>query len=89
MAIKINPENMWAFNNRGFAHGRLGNYSKAVEDYTRAIEINPDYVKAYYNRGVAHAKLGNRMQAIEDLKTAAGFGDENAGNSLKTMGINW
>ena len=88
-AIEINPEHARAFNNRGLAYARLGNTRQAVEDYSRAVEINPDYVKAYYNRAVAYGELGDRMHAIEDLKTAAGFGNEGARNSLRKMGIKW
>ncbi len=50
--------------------------------------MNPKYAQAYYNRGVAHARLGDRTQAVEDLKTAAGLDNEDAKNSLRSMGIN-
>jgi tetratricopeptide (TPR) repeat protein len=89
MAIEINPEYARAFNNRGLAYGKLGDHRQAISDYNRAIEIKPDYAKAYYNRAVAYGELGDNRQAIEDLKTAARFNNEDAKNSLKSIGISW
>jgi tetratricopeptide (TPR) repeat protein len=60
-----------------------------VSDYSRAIEINPDYANAYYNRAVAYVDLGDNRHGIEDLKTAARFNNEDAKNSLRTLGIRW
>ncbi len=88
-AIEFNPEHARAFNNRGLAHGRLGDLRQAISDYNRAIEINPDYGKAYYNRAAAYGELGDNRQAIEDLKTAARFNNEEAKNSLRSIGISW
>ena len=88
-AIEINPEFARAFNNRGFAYGSLGNHKQAIEDYNRAIEINPVNAKAYYNRAVAYGELGRYGQATEDLKTAARFNNEDAMNSLRSMGLDW
>jgi hypothetical protein len=89
MAMEIAPKNAEAFNNRGFAYGRLGDHRQAISDYNRAIEINPDYAKAYYNRGIAYAELGCDSEAIEDLKTAAKFDSEEAKRLLRSRGINW
>ena len=88
-AIEINPEHAHAFNNRGLAYGRLGDQRQAISDYDRAIEINPDYANAYYNRAVAYVELGDNRHGIEDLKAAARFNNEDAKNSLRTLGISW
>jgi len=88
-AIEINPEHAQAFNNRGLAYSRLGDHRQAVSDYSRAIEINPDYANAYYNRAVAYVELGDNRHGIEDLKAAARFNNEDAKNSLRTLGISW
>ncbi|MGP0045428.1 MAG: tetratricopeptide repeat protein, partial [Syntrophobacteraceae bacterium] len=88
-AIEINPEHAQAFNNRGLAYGRLGDHRQAVLDYNRAIEINPDYANAYYNRAVAYVELGDSLHGIADLKAAARFNNEDAKNSLRTLGISW
>ncbi len=88
-AIEINPGFAKAFNNRGFAYGSLGNHKQAIEDYNRAIEANPDYAKAYYNRALSYGELGHYEQAVKDMKTAARFNNEDAINSLRSMGLNW
>ncbi len=43
-----------------------GNYSDAVEYYTKAIELNPDYEAAYNCRGVAYWGLKNYKDSIQD-----------------------
>jgi len=88
-AVQIDPGYAKAYYNRGVAYGELGNHRQEIEDYDRAVQINPEYADAYNNRGVAYAKLGNRDRAIEDMKTAAKFGNEDARNSLRSIGINW
>ncbi len=88
-AIEINPDYTKAYYNRGLAYGRLGDHRQAIADYNRAIELDPDYAKAYYNRAVAYGELGDNRQAIEDLKTAARFSNEDAKNSLRSIGISW
>jgi tetratricopeptide (TPR) repeat protein len=87
-AIEFKPEDAEAYYNRGVVYAKLGNHRQAISDFDRAIELNPRYAQAYFNRGVAHAKLGDRTQAIKDLKTAAGLDNEDAKNSLRSMGIN-
>jgi tetratricopeptide (TPR) repeat protein len=67
--------------NRGNAHSKLGEYDKAIADYTeaiRAIRINPDNAKAYVNRAVAmllnrgnaYTMLGEYDKAIADYTEA-------------------
>jgi len=42
-----------AYNNRGIVYYSLGEYDKAVENYTEAIKIDKKYSEALYNRGLA------------------------------------
>ena len=37
--FEVNPSNMFAYNNRGAAHVKLGLYDKAIADFTEAIEL--------------------------------------------------
>jgi len=64
-ALKVTDYNWLAYDRRGTAYGRLGNYRQAIDDYGRAIEIKPGYAEAYNNMGNAYAGLGNYRQAIE------------------------
>ncbi len=56
---------------RGAVYQKMGEYEKAVEDYTQSITINPANAKAYFNRGAAYLKLGEEEKASADLQHAA------------------
>jgi tetratricopeptide (TPR) repeat protein len=48
----------------------MGDYDKAIADYTRLIEISPRLALAYYNRGYAYYKKGENAKAEADFKKA-------------------
>jgi protein O-mannosyl-transferase len=75
-ALEATSDNYLIQENRGVAYAKLGNYSRAIEDYDRAIEINPKHVDTYNERGAAYAKLGNYSRAIEDYERAIGINPE-------------
>ncbi len=60
----------WAYNNRGLARAAIGDYLRAIEDYTRALALNPGYAPALSNRGNAHAALGDLLAALGDHSRA-------------------
>ncbi len=67
-AIKLDPSNYIAFNNRGyFVHERQGNLGQAIRDYSAAIDLNPEYVLARYNRAGLRLRQGNHESALQDL----------------------
>jgi len=68
--LKIDPDYVKAYYNRGNAYKELENYKNAIADYTRAIKIDPDYSTAYYNRGLAYNILENYKNAIADYTRA-------------------
>ena len=55
---------------RGVEAGQRGQYSEAIEDFTKAIELKPDYAEAYYLRGLAYHRQGEYEHAIEDFTKA-------------------
>ena len=61
-----NPSNVFAYNNRGVAHGKLGLYNEAVADLTEAIELKPLCALFYSNRGTVQAELGKYNEASAD-----------------------
>jgi tetratricopeptide (TPR) repeat protein len=58
-----------AYNNRGNAWYKKGDYDRAVADYTKVIEIEPRQVFAYTCRGNAWYKKGDYDKAIADFTT--------------------
>ena len=66
-AIRLRPEDDWAYNSRGRAHFEVGNYADAIQDFSRAIFLNPWGTWAYYNRGLAELEMQEYSRSIEDF----------------------
>ena len=56
--------------NRGNAYADMEQYTKAIEDYSKAIKINPKHAKSYNNRGHNFQELGKMNKAIKNYKKA-------------------
>ena len=69
-ALKLNPQLVDAYYNRGFAYDEEGKFDRAIKDYTKAIELNPSDDSAYNNRGRAYGKKGDYDRAIADYTKA-------------------
>ncbi|MGL5082434.1 MAG: tetratricopeptide repeat protein [Microcoleaceae cyanobacterium] len=69
-AIKLDPNNAEAFQQRGNAHYDLGQHNQAIADYTQAIQLNPNSVDAYLNRGLARQDTKDMLGAIADYTQA-------------------
>ena len=67
-AIKLNPEDAAAYNNRGLAYADRGEFDAALEDYDKALELKPDYAEVYNNRGNAYFNKGDFDLAIQNYK---------------------
>ena len=55
---------------RGAEKGELGDYKRAIFEYTQAIRLKPDSDLAYYARGEAKYSLRQYAAAIADFDTA-------------------
>ena len=51
---------------RGICYRLLGNFDKAIEDFTAAIEEDPRYAFPYYSRGWCYELTGRDDIALED-----------------------
>ncbi|PKN06255.1 MAG: hypothetical protein CVU72_05415 [Deltaproteobacteria bacterium HGW-Deltaproteobacteria-7] len=69
-AIRINPHDADAFNNRGNVYAALGQHQKSIEEYNKAIALKSGYADAYNNRGSAFFKLGQYQYAVNDFDEA-------------------
>ena len=64
-AIKFNPENALAWDNRGVAYINQKKYTQAIADFDKAIELNPNFYMAYDNCSYAYTELKKYEQSIQ------------------------
>ena len=83
--LKKTPNYVDLIDTRGVAYYRLGEFDKAVRDFTRSIELYPDripsVVASYFHLGRALTSLGRKEEAIENLKKASELNTEIGGLS--------
>lgn len=77
-ALKVNPQDAIAYNNRGLAWGKKGDYDNSIADFTKAVEINPQYADAYKNRGLAYYDKGDYDSAIGNYTKAVEINPKDA-----------
>jgi len=77
--IELNPDNSYAYNNRGIVYRKLEKYDLAIADYSKAIGLNSKYGDAYYNRGCTYSKLKNYEKAIADYSKAIDLNPNHSG----------
>ncbi len=77
--LKINPQQTYAYHNRGLAYYRyIGDYDRAIMDFNEAIKREPDYAEAYNDRGAAYGKKGDYDHAIGDFNKVIDLTPDNA-----------
>ncbi|MBO1051298.1 MAG: serine protease [Dolichospermum sp. DET73] len=72
-AIRLNPNNAEAYNNRGNVRSKLGDKLGAIDDFNLALKFNPNLVEPYINRGNVRSELGDKQGAIDDFNLAIKF----------------
>jgi tetratricopeptide (TPR) repeat protein len=80
-ALKIDPNNDYAYSWRGAARCAVGHHESALEDLNRAIELNPYNAEYYANRGEAHSRTGEHELAIKDQDKALELTGANPGQA--------
>jgi tetratricopeptide (TPR) repeat protein len=88
-ALKADPDNTRAYNNRGVLYADMGQRDLAMSDYNEAIRSDPKNVMAWANRGILYSNYRNRKQAIADLRQALAIEPSNefARKSLRKLGV--
>lgn len=69
-SIKPTPNDAEVHYSHGIAHGKKGDYSRAITEYTKAIALKPDHAGAYRNRGTVYYHKGDYTSAIKDYTQA-------------------
>ena len=93
-AIKIKPEFVLAYYNRGIAYLYKREFEKAIKDFSKAINLKPDEAKSYYYRARAYMHTDKFKKAIKDYnktialnpKFAAAYFDRAIANYI--LGLN-
>jgi tetratricopeptide (TPR) repeat protein len=69
-ALKLNPDNTRALNNRAVIYNAKHDYDKAIQDLDQAIKLRPDFALAFRNRGDAYRGKDDTAHAIADYQAA-------------------
>jgi tetratricopeptide (TPR) repeat protein len=72
-ALALEPDNWVGRYHRGLACYTVGQYDRAIADFSRLIELNNQDYRAYAARGSAFLKKNNRENAKEDYDKALKF----------------
>ena len=67
--LREHPDLEIAWNLRGNAHYRLGDFAGALADQTEAIRLNPRFIPAYRDRGATRTSMGDIAGAERDRAT--------------------
>jgi serine/threonine protein kinase/cytochrome c-type biogenesis protein CcmH/NrfG len=75
-ALRMDPENFYAWNGKGTALYNQGNYRKAFEAYQRATEIDPSNAVVWVSAGLALQALQRHQQALVHFERALTLDNE-------------
>ena len=70
MAIKLEPDKVRHYLNRGMFQLSHGNTSPAIDDFNQALKLEPKNVQAFVDRGMARVTIGEVKTAISDFNQA-------------------
>ena len=90
-ALKIKPNDVDAYNNRGLILLDLKRFEEALDSFAVALKIRPDLAEAYNNRGLALQELQHFEEALDSfavaLKNKPDFAEahSNRGNTLRKL----
>ena len=82
-ALELDPDNVYILYDRANLYLAMGDFEKAIDDFTHSISGNHNLAEAYYNRGLARIKNGQRKEGISDLSKAGEQGLYSAYSMIK------
>jgi tetratricopeptide (TPR) repeat protein len=65
-ALRLDPKDAEAYNNRCWIRAAIGDLRSALSDCNEALRLKPDLFDALDSRGLVNLKLGNNTDAIWD-----------------------
>ncbi|HRF98189.1 MAG TPA: tetratricopeptide repeat protein, partial [Aggregatilineales bacterium] len=69
-AIRLNPQDAGAYNNRGYAYLYQKQYPLALDDFTSALDLNPQGANLYDSLGDYYLHIGDYDNAIANFDKA-------------------
>jgi tetratricopeptide (TPR) repeat protein len=69
-AIRLDPQDAQAFNNRGAVYAELGDHPQAIADFSTAITLQPAFASAHLNRGHSYHEIGDSANARANYQEA-------------------
>jgi tetratricopeptide (TPR) repeat protein len=81
-AVELRPNDGYIVDSLGWAHYRLGEYDKAVEELERAVSLRADDPVINDHLGDAYWKAGRKLEAQFQWRHARDFGAEGAALEL-------
>jgi V8-like Glu-specific endopeptidase len=69
--VRLDPNNIDAFNERGTLHLRQRDFLAAVIDFRQTVVLDPNFAGGYYNQAVAYLRSGSPREAQANFKKAA------------------
>jgi tetratricopeptide (TPR) repeat protein len=74
-AVKLNPNDYYAYGLQGNIYYDLGEYKKSIVAYTKAMNVDKTKEHFYYlERGLSYKELGDHNSALEDFTNALEVG---------------
>jgi len=86
-AIRIYPDFVDAYTNRGIAYANLGQHQRAIEDFSKVIYLQPNSAVAYQNRGIIFIVQGNKNLGCRDAQKACELGNCKTLEAAKGRGV--
>ena len=65
--VKLKPDFLAAYNNRGNSYNKIGDFEKAIQDFNAAIDLDPEFASFYSNRGLIYNEKGDFEKANSGL----------------------
>jgi tetratricopeptide (TPR) repeat protein len=69
-AIRVNPRDPFAYDNRGDIWRQKKDYDRALAEYAAALKADPTFISAYYNRGLTFEGKGDVKSARAEYQAA-------------------
>jgi Flp pilus assembly protein TadD len=85
-ALTLDPNNSYAYANRGLIKYKKGDVDGALTDYNRALTLDPNNSNAYFNRGLIKYNKGDVDGALTDFNRALTL-DPNNSSAYDNRGV--